>query len=282
MPTPFNGVADNPSRPAAVNIASSTNATPIVVTTSGAHSLTEGDEIQVAGHATNTAANGVWYAHIVSSTQVSLLVPVTRANSTGNGVGGATGTVQSQNLSPTYNEPSDGDAGSAASVNVALSALGDRTAWLAQRMGSHKLLASTVVGPVDTLEPPGTMVTWSSNAYASPTSVATLTANLVAGDIVVVRGMLCVQTTGGDNFFVKAQRNNGSGVSDFTGQARLFISANIANTFTNNHAITCAETIAANASITSWSLVLTGRSVLSTSFSALNNSIFEIIALRPN
>jgi hypothetical protein len=69
----------------------------------------------------------------------------------GNGVGGATGTVQSMAFStstasggPGYSIPSDGDAIAAASVNGALEALGDRTALLCVATGPLKVLTSDV------------------------------------------------------------------------------------------------------------------------------------------
>lgn len=71
-------------------IASSTNATPIVVT-STAHGLTNGDIVSITGHATNTAANGVWQIGSVAANTFALLDPITGGNSVGNGVGGATG-----------------------------------------------------------------------------------------------------------------------------------------------------------------------------------------------
>jgi hypothetical protein len=72
---------------AAVAIVSSTNASPIAVT-SAAHGLTTGDRVFIAGHVTNTAANGLWKATVVDATHFTL------DNSTGNGVGGATGTIR--------------------------------------------------------------------------------------------------------------------------------------------------------------------------------------------
>lgn len=72
-------------------IASSTNATPIVVTTSAAHGYTTGDVVVIGGHATNTAANGTWQVGTTTSTTFQLLTLLDANNSTGNGVGGATG-----------------------------------------------------------------------------------------------------------------------------------------------------------------------------------------------
>jgi hypothetical protein len=71
-------------------ILSSTNASPIVVTVSTASHAFQAsvDRVSVSGHATNTAANGEWSPAAVGATTVTL------TGSTGNGVGGATGTIK--------------------------------------------------------------------------------------------------------------------------------------------------------------------------------------------
>lgn len=294
MPNLYNGVGDNASIPAAVNIASSTNASPIVVTTSTPHLLTEGDEIIVSGHAVNTAANGVWYAHILSSTQVALLVPVTRGNSTGNGVGAATGTVQSQNLSPTYNEPSDGDAASAASVNVALSALGDRTAWLSQRVGSYKTIFWGSGGPFDQAEnPPGTLASVTSTSYTTGGLTAGLitvpTANFVANDILIVRGSINMQfATGasGSGVVVKPQLFYNSTANDFSTAQHLQVLYNDATSVTRwvGASLLSTYTFPANTSIQgSLSLVLNARLILgSNTVTIFNSTVLEMTVLRAN
>lgn len=71
-------------------ITSSTNATPIVVT-STAHGFSNGDIVSITAHATNTAANGIWQIGSVAANTFALLDPISGANSVGNGVGGATG-----------------------------------------------------------------------------------------------------------------------------------------------------------------------------------------------
>jgi hypothetical protein len=71
----------------AVAIASSTNANPIEITTSTPHGLATGNGVVVADHLINTAANGTWTIIWVSTTKFTL------TGSTGNGVGGATGTI---------------------------------------------------------------------------------------------------------------------------------------------------------------------------------------------
>ncbi len=79
-------------------ISSSTNATPIVITTSVAHGFTTGDIVSITGHTTNTAANGVWAITAASGSVFSLTDPITAGTAVGNGVGGATG--RAVNLGP--------------------------------------------------------------------------------------------------------------------------------------------------------------------------------------
>lgn len=74
---------------ATVNISSSTNASPIVITTATSHGFGVGDEVIVASHTTNTNANGTWNISAATANTITL------QGTTGNGVGGATGTVQS-------------------------------------------------------------------------------------------------------------------------------------------------------------------------------------------
>ncbi len=70
-------------------ISTSTNASPIEVTTTTPHGFHNGDIVEVAGHATNTAANGVWTVVYVTATKFQLV------GSTGTGVGSG-GTVRSR------------------------------------------------------------------------------------------------------------------------------------------------------------------------------------------
>jgi hypothetical protein len=69
-----------------ISIASSTNATPIAITTSSAHGYSTGDTVFICDHTTNTNANGTWEITVTGSTTFTL------TGSTGNGVGGAAGT----------------------------------------------------------------------------------------------------------------------------------------------------------------------------------------------
>jgi hypothetical protein len=67
-------------------IASSTNASPIKITTAAAHGYSTGDKVSIIGHLVNTAANGQWTITVVDADEFTL------NGSVGNGVGVATGT----------------------------------------------------------------------------------------------------------------------------------------------------------------------------------------------
>lgn len=75
---------------AAVNITGATNATPIVITTDGAHGMVTGSVVTVAGVGGTTAANGTFRILVLSGTTFSLV------GSVGNGVytSGGTSTFQ--------------------------------------------------------------------------------------------------------------------------------------------------------------------------------------------
>lgn len=65
------------------SISSSTDASPIVVTASAAHGLKTGDRVWIAGHTTNTNANGEWIITVTSTTAFSL----NGSTATGGGAG---------------------------------------------------------------------------------------------------------------------------------------------------------------------------------------------------
>jgi len=70
-------------------IASSTDATPIAVTTSSSHGYSTGDHVTIRGHLTNVAANGTWTIIKTGTTTFTL----TGSVGSGAGAGGATGHV---------------------------------------------------------------------------------------------------------------------------------------------------------------------------------------------
>lgn len=73
-------------------ITSSTNASPSVLTVTS-HGFSTGDLVQVFGHTTNTAVNGIYKAVVVNANSFSLVNYDTGAAIAGNGVGGGTGSV---------------------------------------------------------------------------------------------------------------------------------------------------------------------------------------------
>lgn len=75
----------------AVAIVSSTNATPIVMTTA-THNYVTGQVVTIASHLVNTAANGTWKVTVLSATTFSL------DGSVGVGVGAATGTSTTEGV----------------------------------------------------------------------------------------------------------------------------------------------------------------------------------------
>jgi len=74
-------------RPGALAITSSTNASPIVITTTAAHGLVTGDYVMIAGHATNTNALGVWLVGTTPTSTTFQILQINGANTTGNGAG---------------------------------------------------------------------------------------------------------------------------------------------------------------------------------------------------
>ncbi len=84
-------------RRAAVSISSSTNATPIVITTTSVHGLVPGDYVSVINHNTNTNANGIWKVGATPSSNTLQLLQIDGSNTSGNGVGSTTGNVTKVN-----------------------------------------------------------------------------------------------------------------------------------------------------------------------------------------
>lgn len=94
-------------------IASSTNATPIEITTATPHGLATGNQVVIANHLVNTNANGTWVITWVSTTKFTL------TGSIGSGVGAATGTVLSNSVvSNTFSVNQRGDNGSTAATHL--------------------------------------------------------------------------------------------------------------------------------------------------------------------
>jgi hypothetical protein len=124
----YKGLAANITKPSPVAITSSTNATPIVVTTTGVHGCSPDDHVAIYSHLVNTAANGVWRVLTPTATTLTLVTSV------GNGVGGATGFAQSLDLGTT-DMVTDANKPTAAEFTVPDACALDRTAFLWRAMG---------------------------------------------------------------------------------------------------------------------------------------------------
>lgn len=74
-------------------IDSSTDATPIVVTTSAAHGLSTNDLVMIYGHGTNIAANGLYRVTVVTNTTFSLQDKDSGDDIAGSGGGAGSGGV---------------------------------------------------------------------------------------------------------------------------------------------------------------------------------------------
>lgn len=132
MSTQFNpnGTLPQATAPAAVAIASSTNTSPIAITTASPHGYTEGDTVQITGHQTNTGANGLWVVSITGASSFTL------TGSTGVAVGGATGQAQDYSVNPLLTLPADGELRYASSVNTPISGQANVAPFLYQRVGA--------------------------------------------------------------------------------------------------------------------------------------------------
>jgi uncharacterized protein YjdB len=134
-----------------VTIASSTNTSPIVITLSAGHGYAIGSTmwgVTIANHLVNTAANGYWTRSTATSSTAFTLT-----GSTGNGVGGATGTASTDAPLPAqwflvY------DGNSYATPNVLSQTEGRIDVWLqaAQEPNSQRSMRA---GGGGNLTPPG-------------------------------------------------------------------------------------------------------------------------------
>ena len=280
MSDQYSGHPANVTRPAVNNIASSTNTTPIVVVTAVPHLLTTGDTVRIAGHAANVSANGIWPITVTGVDRFEL------DGSVGTAPGVATGTAMGQGVQPTYAVEDDGDNADAASMGVGLEALGDRTAYLAERLGEWKVLERVLLPPVSVAEPPTVRVTWTQAAYtAGPNLVGTLTSPLVPGDVVLWRMQLTFYLgAGAEDYYCKAQREaGGSAVVDIpTGSSRVVLTGNAAGARFDTVTMIGSEVIPANFvhnATTGYRLYLIGRSAGSPLI-LNNNSTFELVAMR--
>lgn len=137
------------------SIASSTNASPIEITTSASHGYSTSDVVTIASHATNTAANGTWTITVVDATKFTL------NTTTGNGVGGATGTVR-RCVNGTFTNSS-----STITLSEAVTATIDdcQTAWTASANITTTTSSTRKFGTLSTSITPGASFTTGLMAY---------------------------------------------------------------------------------------------------------------------
>ena len=153
MALTITGDASQITTPISKTVNGATNASPIVISTTTAHLFATGDRVTIAGAGGNTAANGAWTITKTTSTAFSL------NGSTGNGAWTSGGTATNHSLTPQFQIPDDGEDIDAASVNVALEALADRSQFL-------KALIDAGVIQVKT---------WTSDTtWQAPTNVASI------------------------------------------------------------------------------------------------------------
>jgi hypothetical protein len=120
-----NATWTNGPKPNISTIVSSTNASPIVITTAAAHGLVTGDYVTVVNHNTNTNANGVWLVGTTPTSTTFQILEIDGTNTTGNGVGGLSGQTQKTTNCMVK-------LASAVTQNIALcGGLADKPAWTA-------------------------------------------------------------------------------------------------------------------------------------------------------
>ena len=104
------------------NISSSTNATPISITTNAAHGFATGDTVTITAHTVNTNANGTWKITVTGASTFTLNTSV------GTAVGGATGTAN--NITGKTVELSSAVTQTIISTGGSGASGGNRTAWV--------------------------------------------------------------------------------------------------------------------------------------------------------
>lgn len=127
-----NGCVPQATNPLRVMIASSTNATPIKVTTSTPHGYATGDTAVVEGHLVNTAANGRWQIIVLDALNYTL------TGSVGIGVGGASGYSTDYSVNPVWTLPAGGDLRNAGSVNSPMENTANMVPYLFERVGNYR------------------------------------------------------------------------------------------------------------------------------------------------
>lgn len=152
-------------------IVSSTNASPIQITT-GTHGYNTGDTVEIEGHVTNTAANGIWQVTVTGTTTYLL------NGSTGNGVGGATGYSVDYELQPAFQMPANGSLADVNDVVTLGEGLSNTAPFLYRAAGMYRLhdvyTANNSFGV-------GPTTAWSSTTFTTSSPVALTSAGALFG-----------------------------------------------------------------------------------------------------
>jgi hypothetical protein len=191
-------------------IASSTNATPIVATTSGAHGYSVGDIVVIGGHVTNTALNGTWYVSAVTSTTLTLQTVLDQVNSTGNGVGGATGWIIDITTAAVLSDVSANSNGTDVSLSGVTNTGGviNASAWTWTGLSATK---SWAIGVYDSTAS-NDLIAWidgTFQVYVVTQAVATNTAIAVQRLPVVLPSAQTLVFSNGQSATLSAQANVG-------------------------------------------------------------------------
>lgn len=139
MPIVYSGVPSNVAgisgrNGASATIATVSNATPCLVTTTAAHLFGDGDLVLVSGVSGSTTANNtpivnpLWTINVISSTTFELV------GSTAGGAGSG-GAALDYSLTPQFQIPKDGEAPTALSLWPAIKTLADRTQFINDNLG---------------------------------------------------------------------------------------------------------------------------------------------------
>lgn len=148
--------------PTTKTVTNATNATPIVVTAT-AHGVQTNEVISISGVGGNLAANGVFIAGSITTNSITLLAYPAGTSVAGTGGYTSGGSLQSLGYGITVPVPNDViDPTNAASVNIALEALLDRTAYLLTQAQFAVPPPPVILGDASVTIAPGTGVLFQS------------------------------------------------------------------------------------------------------------------------
>jgi hypothetical protein len=160
MSTQFNPDGTIPQSTQGYNplaISSSTNATPIEITTGSSHMYATGDTVAIENHLVNIAANGLWTITVTAANKFQL------NGSAGVGVGAATGYAIDYAVNPLFTLPADlVDSLNAASINPAIEGAANAIPYMYQRVGQYRTFNQMRVDHDD-----GNGTAWNSQSITS-------------------------------------------------------------------------------------------------------------------